>query len=215
MITGYDHPLFLFGVMFLLMSFRDVFRFVTAFTLGRGLTLLGATLLGWRANSFLVDAVIAVSVVCKGFDNLDGFRSAIGVRAPNLLAMVFAFGLVHGLGLSTRVQELSLPDNGLVTRLLAFNTGVKLGRLAALTAMAWALALVREDIKDLGPFSRVANGGLVIAGGLLLLLFQLHGYLHAADPDAFGFPRGEHLHHHGDLERFDQGVRDVPNPPKH
>src|SRR5215203_1776738 len=133
MLTGYDHLLFLFGVMFFLTSFRDIVKFITAFTLGHSVTLLGATLLGWRANAYLVDAVIAVSVIYKGFDNLDGFKRAIGVRAPNLLAMVFLFGLVHGLGLSTRVQGLPLPDKGLVTRLLAFNAGVELGQVLALT----------------------------------------------------------------------------------
>src|SRR5215207_6575190 len=120
MLTGYDHLLFLFGVMFFLTRLRDMATFITAFTLGHSVTLIGATLLGWRANAYLVDAVIAVSVIYKGFDNLDGFKRAIGIRAPNLLAMVFAFGLVHGLGLSTRVQELPLPETGLVTRLLAF-----------------------------------------------------------------------------------------------
>jgi HupE / UreJ protein len=212
MLTGYDHLLFLFGVMFFLTRFRDIVTFITAFTLGHSVTLIGATLAGWQANAYLVDAVIAVSVIYKGFDNLDGFKRAIGVRAPNLLGMVFAFGLVHGLGLSTRVQSLPLPESGLVTRLLAFNVGVELGQIVALIAMAWLLALVREDIKDIGPFTRLANGGLMIAGSLLLI-FQLHGYLHTSNPDAFGFSRGEHLHHHDDVERFGQGVRDLLNPP--
>ena len=215
MLMGYDHLPFLFGVMFFLTSFGDIVKFITAFTLGHSVTLLGATLLGWRANAYLVDAVIAVLVIHKGFDNLDGFKRAIGVRAPNLLAMVFLFGLVHGLGLSTRVQglplRLPLPDKGLVTRLLAFNAGVELGQVLALTGMAWALALIREDVKDLGPFTRIANGGLMVAGSLLLL-FQLRGYVHTDDPDAFGFPGGAHLHHHGDLERFEQGVRDALTP---
>jgi HupE / UreJ protein len=212
MLTGYDHLLFLFGVMFFLTGLRDIVTFITAFTLGHTITLLGATLIGWRANAYLVDAVIAVSVIYKGFDNLDGFKRAIGIRAPNLLAMVAAFGLVHGLGLSTRVQNLPLPDTGLVTRLLAFNVGVELGQIVALIGMAWVLALVREDVKDLGPFTRIANGGLMIAGSLLLL-FQLHGYLHTTSPDAFGFARGEHLHHHDDLDRFGQSVRDLLSPP--
>lgn len=113
----------------------------------------------------------------------------------------------------TRVQGLPLPETGLVTRLLAFNAGVELGQMAALIAMAWALALVREDVKALGPFTRIANGGLMIAGALLLL-FQLHGYLHTSDPDAFGLPKTEHLRHHDDLDRFSQGVRDLLAPPK-
>jgi len=82
MLTGYDHLLFLFGVMFFLTRFRDILKFVTAFTLGHSITLLGATLLGIKANHYLVDAVIAVSVIYKGFDNLDGFRKGIGIKPP-------------------------------------------------------------------------------------------------------------------------------------
>lgn len=212
MLTGYDHLLFLFGVMFFLTRLRDIVTFITAFTLGHSVTLIGVTLISWRANAYLVDAVIAVSVIYKGFDNLDGFKRAIGVRAPNLLVMVFAFGLVHGLGLSTRLQELPLPETGLVTRLLSFNVGVEFGQIVALIGMAWVLALVREDVKDFGPFTRIANSGLMIAGSLLLL-FQLHAYLHTSNPDAFGFSRGEHLHHHDDLDRFGKDVRDLLTPP--
>jgi hypothetical protein len=212
MLTGYDHLLFLFGVMFFLTRLRDIVRFITAFTLGHSVTLLGATLIGWQANAYLVDAVIAVSVIYKGFDNLDGFKRAIGMRAPNLLFMVLAFGLVHGLGLATRVQGLPLPETGLVTRLLSFNVGVELGQIVGLFGMAWFLAVVREDVKDLGPFTRLANGGLMFAG-TLLLLFQLHGYVHTSSPDTFGFSRGEHLHHHDELDRFGQGVRELLNPP--
>jgi hypothetical protein len=175
-------------------------------------TLIGATLMGWRVNPYVVDAVIAVSVIYKGFDNLDGFTRALGIRRPNLLLMVAVFGLVHGLGLSTRVQSLALPEIGLVTRLLAFNVGVELGQIVALVVMAWILALAREDSQDFGSFSRRANGGLVLAG-TLLLLFQLHGYAHTSGPDDFGFARDEHLHHHQDLDRFGRGIQDLVKPP--
>jgi hypothetical protein len=107
-------------------------------------------------------------VIYKGFDNLDGFRRAIGINSPNALAIVLGFGLIHGFGLATRLQQVQLPEQGLVTRILAFNLGVELGRLAALVVMGWALGLAREDSKDFGPFTL----------GFLLLLFQLHGYLH-------------------------------------
>jgi hydrogenase/urease accessory protein HupE len=212
MLTGYDHLLFLFGVMFFLTKLGDILKFVTAFTIGHSITLLGATLLGIKANHYLVDAVIATSVIYKGFDNLDGFRKGIGIRPPNALAMVFGFGLIHGFGLATRVQELQLPAQGLVTRILAFNIGVELGQVAALLVMVWALSLVREDASDIGPFTRVANGGLVVAG-MLLLLFQLHGYIHTAYPDDLGFARDQHLHHHEDVERFNRGMGESLKPP--
>ena len=213
MLTGYDHLLFLFGVMFFLTKFRDIVTFVTAFTIGHSVTLLGATLLGIRANHYLIDAVIAVSVIYKGFDNLDGFRRAIGIKAPNALAMVLGFGLIHGFGLATRLQQLQLPEQGLVTRILAFNVGVELGQLAALVVMAWGLGLVREDSKDFGPFTRAANGALVSAG-VLLLLFQLHGYFHTAYPDEYGFSRDQHMHHHEDAERFNREIGDALRPPR-
>ena len=133
MLTGYDHLLFLFGVMFFLTRLRDVVKFITAFTLGHCLTLVFATLLHIQANYYLVDAVIALTVCYKAFDNLDGFKKYIGVQAPNLLAAVFLFGLIHGFGLSTRLQTLPLGQEGLVLRILSFNLGVELGQIMALS----------------------------------------------------------------------------------
>jgi hypothetical protein len=199
--------------MFFLTGFGEILKFITAFTLGHSITLLGATLLGIKADHYLVDAVIAVSVIYKGFDNLDGFRRTIGVKPPNLLAMVFGFGLIHGFGLATRVQQLELPEQGLVTRILAFNVGVELGQVVALFGMVWILSLVREDVTDLGPVTRVANGGLV-ASGVLLLLVQLHGYLHNAYPDEFGFARDKHMHDHEDIERFSREAGETLKPPR-
>ena len=108
MITGYDHLLFLFGVIFFLTQFKDILKFVTAFTIGHCITLIGATFLGIQANYFLIDAVIALTVCYKGFDNVGGFEKYFGMKSPNLLAMVFIFGLIHGFGLSTRLQTLTI-----------------------------------------------------------------------------------------------------------
>lgn len=179
MVTGYDHLLFLFGVIFFLTGFRDVVRFITAFTLGHCITLLGATLAGVSANAYLIDAVIALSVIYKGFENLDGFKKTLGVKAPNLLVMVFIFGLIHGFGLSTRLQELSLGTEGMVPRILAFNVGVELGQVAALTVMLGIFAAWRST-KTFARFGTVANGGLVLAGAGLFVM-QVDGYLHAGD----------------------------------
>lgn len=197
MLTGYDHLLFLFGVMFFLTRFWDIAKFVTAFTLGHSITLLGATLLHIQANYYLIDAVIAVSVIYKGFDNLDGFPKALGMKAPNLLLMVFGFGLVHGFGLSARVQKLQLPpmpEQDLVARILAFNVGVELGQLAALVVMVAVLAIWRR-FSSFAVFARAANAGLMIAGSLLFL-FQMHAWLHTTYPDAYGFSRDGHFHDH-------------------
>ena len=177
MLTGYDHLLFLLGVMFFLTRFIDIFKFVTAFTLGHTLTLVFATYGGISADHYLIDAVIAATVMYKGFENLDGFQRWIGIAAPSLLVMVFSFGLIHGFGLSARLQDLTMAEeSGLLSKILFFNLCVELGQIAALVVMgvvirAWRQTMVWE------PLTRIANGALVFCG-FLLLLFQLHGYLH-------------------------------------
>ena len=211
MLTGYDHLLFLFGVMFFLTNLKDIVTFITAFTVGHSITLIAATLYGVQANYFLIDAVIAVSVIYKGFDNLDGFRKWIGITPPWLLGMVFGFGLIHGFGLATRLQDIGLPDDGLTPRLLAFNAGVEVGQIAALMAMAAILALFRRS-SAFSPFTIMANGFLIVAGSLLFLM-QMHGYQHTAYPDDFGFSTNSHIldHFNNDIPSGDQ-VSEPPPP---
>lgn len=218
MLTGYDHLLFLFGVMFFLTNIKDIITFITAFTVGHSITLIGATLYGVQANYFLIDAVIAISVIYKGFDNLDGFRKWFGISPPNLLGMVFGFGLIHGFGLATRLQDTGLPDDGLTPRLLAFNAGVELGQVAALAAMTAVLALVRRS-SFFAPFAAIANTLLVIAGTLLFLM-QMHGYQHTAYPDDFGFSTNSHIldHFNNDIQSGDHlsappPSTTIPEPP--
>lgn len=200
MLTGYDHLLFIFGVVFFLHTFRDIVKFITAFTLGHSITLIFATLLGITANYFLVDAVIALSVCYKGLDNMDGFRRWFRMQPPNLLAVVFVFGLIHGFGLSTRLQQLPLGDDtaGLVGRILSFNVGVEVGQVAALAIMVPLLALWRTR-HSFQRFSTVANGGLVVAG-LMLFLLQMHGYSHTAFMGDYPFNTHEHSHHHEQMD---------------
>ena len=200
MLTGYDHLLFLFGVVFFLTGFRDIARFVTAFTIGHCITLITATYLKVTWNFYLVDAIIALSVIYKGFDNNGGFQKHFGVKSPNLLAAVFIFGLLHGFGLSTRLQQLPLGDDKMATlgRILSFNVGVELGQIAALCVMVGLLALWRKR-PSFERFAYAANIALMMAGGLLLLM-QLHGYLHDSDPNSFRFPVDEHKHIHQDMD---------------
>ena len=165
-------------------------KFITAFTVGHSITLLAATLFRVQANPYLIDAVIAVSVIYKGFDNLDGFRQRIGILPPNLLGMVFAFGLMHGFGLATRLQQWPLPNDGLVVRILAFNAGVELGQIAALAAMFAVLQLWRRSA-TFAHFSIIANASL-IAAGTFLFLSQMHLYQHERWPDEFGFSKLNH-----------------------
>lgn len=200
MLTGYDHLLFLFGVVFFLNNFKDVAKFVTIFTVGHCITLVFATYFKITWNYYLIDAIIAISVIYKGFDNNGGFQKYFQMKSPNLLAAVFGFGLLHGFGLSTRLQQLPLGDDNtsMLIRILSFNLGVELGQIAALAAMVGLLALWRHR-PSFKRFSFAANLALVFAGSLLLLM-QLHGYQHDADPDGFRFPDQEHRHAHEDME---------------
>jgi ketosteroid isomerase-like protein len=188
MLTGYDHLLFIFGVIFFLTSFRDIVKYITAFTMGHSITLIFATIYGITANYFLIDAVIALSVCYKGFENLDGFKRYLGRTSPNLLIVIFGFGLIHGFGLSTRLQQLPLGEEGLITRILSFNLGVELGQIIALTGMLAILAGWRLT-RSFNRFSTLANRAL-IAAGLVLFLVQLHGFGHSVNLNGFGFSAG-------------------------
>ncbi|WP_207765036.1 HupE/UreJ family protein [Leptospira kmetyi] len=198
MLTGYDHLLFLFGVIFFLTRFRDVLKFITAFTAGHSITLIFATLYGVQANYFLIDAFIAITVIYKAFDNLDGFKKYFNSDSPNLLWMVFIFGLVHGFGLSTRLQQLPLRQDDFILNILAFNVGVEAGQVFALGIMIVLLSKWRKS-RSFENFSKATNICLLIAGGLLLMM-QLHGYSHTAFPDEFPLNKDDHHHAHEDMQ---------------
>lgn len=198
MVTGYDHLLFLFGVVFFLTKFKDIVKFVTAFTIGHSITLLFATLYHIQANYYLIDAVIALTVMYKAFDNLGGFKRYLNMASPSLLMMVFVFGLIHGFGLSTRLQMLPLVEKGLGQKILSFNLGVELGQIAALALMLVLLAGWRKT-QSFQKLSNAANV-LLMSLGALLLLQQLHGYTHTSNQDDFGFSTDNHQHDHERME---------------
>ena len=199
MLTGYDHLLFLFGVVFFLASFKAVVKFVSIFTLGHCITLIFATCFKITWNYHLIDAIIAISVMYKAFDNNGGFQKHFQMASPNLLWMVFGFGLLHGFGLYTRLQQLPLGDDpmAMLGRILSFNVGVELGQVAALVVMVGALSLWRHR-PSFKRFAYMANLGLLYAG-VYLLFMQLHGYQHDVAPDSFRFPTAEHRHAHEDM----------------
>ena len=173
MVTGYDHLLFLAGVIFFLVRLRDVALYASLFALGHSLTLLSAVMFDWRADAHLVDAVIGLSVAYKGFENLGGFR-AFGWEPDTRLA-VLGFGLVHGFGLATKLQELSLSRDGLFANLVGFNLGVECGQLVALTLMVIAFGIWRGTT-GFTRHARAANMLLLILG-FVLAGEQLAGYL--------------------------------------
>lgn len=174
MVTGYDHLLFLVGVIFFLYRLKDIVQYVSLFTLGHSTTLLLGVFGHVHANPYLIDAVIALSVVYKGFDNIDGFKRFLGFE-PNPKAAVFVFGLFHGFGLATKLQELVLSQKGLIVNILSFNVGVEIGQVLALSAVLIALSYWRMQ----GGFLKhalVTNTALM-TGGFILLSYQITGYL--------------------------------------
>ena len=174
MVTGYDHILFLIGVIFFLTKLSDIVKFVTAFTIGHSITLIFATFYKVTANYYLIDAVIALSVIYKGFENLDGFKQVFNRNAPNLIMMVLFFGLIHGFGLSTRLQQLPLKDESLLASIISFNVGVELGQVLALLIAFPFIRIIQKSKNNL--FSKVTNLGLVLSG-IGLFIFQITGYI--------------------------------------
>ncbi len=212
MLTGYDHLLFVFGVVFFLTGFIEIIKYITAFTVGHSITLVFATLMGITANYYLVDAIIALSVCYIGYANIGGFRKYFE-KPPNLLWMIFIFGLIHGFGLSTQLQQLPLGEGSLILRILSFNVGVELGQIAALIVMLGLLATWRSGKRFL-QFSTASNNGLIAAGAFLFLM-QMHGYMHTVNPDEFGFSADLHGHAHEDMGRnipMRGSVPQVPEP---
>lgn len=174
MVTGYDHLLFLVGVIFFLFRTRDVLIYVSLFTLGHSLTLFFGVLKNFNVDPFLIDAIIGLSIVYKGFDNLGGFRRVLGVQ-PNTKIAVMIFGLFHGFGLATKLQDFSLPQTDLWKNLLAFNVGVELGQFFALIFILIALNFWRRH-KSFYAFSTTTNT-LLMSSGLILFGYQITGYL--------------------------------------
>jgi hypothetical protein len=179
MLSGYDHLLFVFGIIFFLKTFRDIAKYVTAFTLGHSVTLIYATFNGIQLNYFLIDAVIGLSVCYIAFANIDGFRKYLNITPPNMLFMIIGLGLIHGFGLSTRLQALPLSADNLLLNIISFNMGIELGQISALALMLVLIALWRTS-NGFQTFSLVANYGLILAGALLFLM-QLHGYDHSSN----------------------------------
>jgi hypothetical protein len=173
MFTGYDHILFLVGVIFFLYRSRDVLLYVSMFTVGHSITLFGGVLGDIHINPYLIDAIIGFSVVYKGFDNLDGFNRVFG-KQPSTKVAVLIFGLFHGFGLATKIQEFGLASQGLVTNLIAFNIGVELGQFMALIFIVIVINFWR-NLSSFQRFSSITNT-MLMSAGLILMGLQMTGY---------------------------------------
>lgn len=174
MVTGYDHLLFLLGVIFFLYRPKHVVQYVTLFAIGHSITLLLGVLANLQVNAYFIDTIIGLSVVYKAFENIDGFNRVFGFE-PNTKTAVFVFGLFHGLGLATKLQEFDLSENGLVTNIISFNIGVEIGQILALSAVFLILSVWRTSSSYL-RHSFITNTALM-TGGFLLAGFQISAYL--------------------------------------
>ena len=173
MVTGYDHLLFLFGVIFFFYRLKDVGIYVTLFAIGHSTTLLFGVLTGITANAYLIDAIIGLSVVYKALDNLGAFQRWFGFQ-PNTKAATLIFGFFHGFGLATKIIEFEIAEDGLVPNLLAFNVGVEIGQLLALGAILIVMGFWRRT----ESFMRhaFAANTLLMTAGFMLVGYQLVGF---------------------------------------
>jgi hypothetical protein len=173
MVTGYDHLLFLFAVIFFLYKFSHIAIYVSLFAIGHSITLMAGVYFNIPANAYLIDAIIGLSVVYKALDNMGAYERWLGVQ-PNTKVATLIFGLFHGFGLATKIQEFEISSDGLLSNLIAFNVGVEIGQLLALTCILIGISFVRR----LDTFYRYAYSmnTLIMAAGFVLIGLQLTGY---------------------------------------
>ena len=174
MITGYDHILFLLGVVFFLYHMKDVAIYVSIFAVGHSVTMIAGVWFGWGINAYIIDAIIGLSVVYKALDNLGLYQKWLGFQ-PNTKAATLIFGLFHGTGLASKILDYQLSDDGLLANLLAFNVGVEVGQLLALFVILIVMGYWRRSPNFMRQAS-VAN--IIMVGlGLLLTYQQIAGYI--------------------------------------
>tara|TARA_R110000868_G_scaffold189300_1_gene432199 strand:- start:4008 stop:4742 length:735 start_codon:yes stop_codon:yes gene_type:complete len=173
MVTGYDHLLFLFGVVFFLYKMKHVAIYVSLFAVGHSTTMLAGVYFGWGVNSYLIDAIIGLSVVYKALDNLGAYQRWFGVQ-PNTKAATLIFGLFHGLGLATKIIDYEIAEDGLLPNLLAFNVGVEIGQLTALAIILIVMGFWRRN-PGFWKHAYTANV-VMLSAGFILIGFQLTGY---------------------------------------
>ena len=176
MVTGYDHLLFLVGVIFFLYRLKDIGIYVSLFAVGHSSTLLLGVFADIHINAFIIDAIIGLSVVYKAIDNLGAFQQWFGVQ-PNTKISTFIFGLFHGFGLAAKIIEFELDTNGLFTNLIAFNIGVEIGQLLALFAILILINYWRKRSSFL--IHAYSANVILMTLGFMLTGFQFFGYFNS------------------------------------
>ncbi|MDI1238172.1 MAG: HupE/UreJ family protein [Polaromonas sp.] len=173
MMTGYDHILFLFGVIFFLYRIQHIGIYVSLFALGHSTTMILGVYFNVEINSYLIDAIIGLSVVYKALDNIGAFQRWLGFQ-PNTRIATLVFGLFHGFGLATKIQEYEISPDGLLPNLLAFNVGVEIGQLLALAVILIGMSYWRRTPSFI-RHAYTANVAMMSAG-FILVGMQLTGY---------------------------------------
>ena len=173
MVTGYDHLLFLFGVVFFLYKMKHIGIYVSLFALGHSTTMLAGVYFNWNFNSYLVDTIIGLSVVYKALDNLGAFQRWFGFQ-PNTKIAVLVFGFFHGLGLATKILDYNIAKDGLLPNLLSFNVGVELGQLIALGMILIVMGYWRKS-PSFWKHAYTANV-VMMSAGFILMGYQITGY---------------------------------------
>jgi hypothetical protein len=173
MITGYDHLLFLAGVIFFLYRPKHILTYVTLFAIGHSTTMIVGVYFNITMSSFLIDAIIGLSVVYKALDNMGAYQRWLGFQ-PNTKAATLIFGLFHGFGLATKVQEYNIAPDGLLTNLIAFNIGVEIGQLLGLAVILIAISFWRRS-DSFWRHAYTANVAMMTAG-FVLTGMHLVGY---------------------------------------
>ena len=173
MVTGYDHLLFLFGVIFFLYRLKDVSIYVTLFALGHSVTLLSGVLFDISVNAYIIDAIIGFSIVYKALDNMEAYQSWFGFQ-PNTKIATLIFGLFHGFGLATKILDYKMSSDGLIPNLLAFNVGIELGQIMGLAIILIVMGYWRRSVNFL-DHAYNANV-LLMAGGFIFVGYQLTGF---------------------------------------
>jgi len=177
MVTGYDHILFLFGVVFFLYRMKEVALYVSLFAIGHSVTMLAGVWFGWGVNAYLIDAIIGLSVVYKALDNLGAYQRWFGFQ-PNTKAATLIFGLFHGTGLATKILDYEIASEGLLPNLLAFNVGVEIGQILALAVILIVMGYWR---KSPGFYRQAYTANVVMMSlGFMLLGYQIAGFFVAA-----------------------------------
>ncbi|WP_240480038.1 HupE/UreJ family protein [Ralstonia mannitolilytica] len=172
MVTGYDHILFLLGVIFFLYRLKHIGLYVSLFAVGHSTTMLLGVYFNVGINSYIIDAIIGLSVVYKALDNLGAYQRWFGFQ-PNTKVATLIFGFFHGFGLATKIIEYDISPDGLLPNLLAFNVGVEIGQLLALSAILIVMGYWRRT----GSFLRHAYTANVamMSAGFILIGYQLTG----------------------------------------